>query len=107
MLSKSFFFILTNITTNYDANDCRTGDTNFTLYFKNALSLYWPKDLNFIYISRSYPPCVIEINITDIKNPFVSKIYQIKELGSSIIGLPLMAVNVNYILHSVYDVNSL
>ena len=82
MLSNNIFTIITNVTVDYNNSNCRTGNSNITLYMANSVSLYTPKDLDFLYIARSYPPCVIEVNLTDIVNPFVSKIFKIENYDS-------------------------
>lgn len=49
------------------------------------------------------PPSVFEINIEDLINPFIVKVYKIDNENGHFIGLSLMAINFNYVVHSMLD----
>jgi hypothetical protein len=69
------------------------GNVNLTLWLDNSISIYKPDGLNFVYIGRSYPPSVVEINITSLINPIVTKVYKIDEYERMFIGLPYLTAN--------------
>jgi hypothetical protein len=107
---KNEVVVITNvkIINNDDKYSCEIGDSHLILYITNVIDLHY-NDLvpEYVYATRSYPPSVVEINIVDLHNPYVFKVYRISGTDKQYIGLPLVAINVNFVIHSIYDANKL
>ena len=77
------------------------------IYFKNALSIHTFEDEKTkFYLSLNSPPGIVEIDMIDIHNIFVYKVYYSGDTSFEFIGKPSLAVNINYIFHvieNIYD----
>eukprot|EP00347_Sterkiella_histriomuscorum_P022787 403337163 len=73
----------------------------------NPLSLFQhPADKNFYHVATSYPPSILEVDISDKYNFINYKIYTAVNDKSTHIGTSTLTANLNCILHLMKDIET-
>ncbi|CDW77654.1 UNKNOWN [Stylonychia lemnae] len=74
---------------------------------ENAVALYQSDfEEMYLYVAVSIPPQILELNLSDRINIIIQKIYTTLEVVSNHIGLNIMAVNSNFLVHLMEDINT-